>query len=129
MSDDMDPDRKRAIARLVSKNKMVHEKPGQYYNDDADPAEIKKVPQYDIAALQTALPEVLQVDLKVTNGVCTAVLEDGKSDEPTRVDFGSTMPATTAELIETIREHYRKEFAFTDDTEAVDAFAALDEIE
>ncbi len=117
---------KQAIARLVSQGKMTHESPGQYSNDGIDEESSNAIPEYDLAAVVEAMPDILQIDFDENDkDGCWATLEDGKSGESTKVMLGTDPPATTAELISLIQKHYREALSLDDDGE--DPFAAFGE--
>ena len=115
---------KQAIARLVSQGKMTHETPGQYVAEGVDQESADAIPQYDLAKVAEAMPDILQIDFDENDeDGCWATLEDGKSGESTKVMLGADPPETTDELIAIIQKHYRDALAIADDEE--DPFAAF----
>ena len=128
MTDDQtdNAQQKQAIARLVSQGKMTHESPGQYVNEDVDDSSRDAIPEYDLAAVAEAMPDILQIDFDENDeDGCWATLEDGKSGESTKVMLGADPPETTDELITLVQTHYREQLGLTD--EPADVFGFIDE--
>jgi len=124
-----DATRKQAIARLVSQGKMTHEHPGQYVDDDVDEASRGAIPEYDVASIREAMPDILQIDFDENDADgCWAVLEDGKSGESTKIMLGKDPPETTDGLIEVVQMHYRNQLGLEDMDDTDAALAAFDKI-
>lgn len=107
--------RRQGIAQLVQRGELKHENPGLYVEGDMTPEERARMPDYSAAEVQTAFPDILQinfdedVDDEGNSHGFYAVLLDGRGPDQ-KVKLGEAPPATTKALIEVIRAYYREQF-------------------
>lgn len=112
-----DEEKKAAIARLVAAGKMTREEPGCYPVTDVG----KKLPKYDVAKVSEAFPTILQIDIDKTGKEWSAILLDGRLDDPMQVPFGTKPPKDTEQLIEVIRKFFKSAL----NSDALDETAGL----
>lgn len=123
-----EPDRDALIDRLVTAGHMTRDTPGVTIADHVSKKARKLVPDYDPALVRKEMPHVLDIFFdRESSGNMLALLRDG--NEEVTVPLGEVCPATTEDLIEVIREHYRKSLDTKSLKEAEDLFAAFDDIE
>lgn len=126
------PDKRLLIQGLARRGGMKHERPGQYFSENATSEFKAEFPTYDIMVIRAAFPNVLEID--VVNDVddetgepsaLFAVLKDGNND--LEVPLGLQLPATTEGLIEKVRVHLRTLIDVASLRETTEVFDGLDD--